>query len=515
MTLVYPLLLALSLLSIPVVIAFLRRPQPRRVVVASLLLVKALAGAPARSRRIPFRELLALAAMLLALMCTIIGSAFRAAPPPKALLVVLDTSASMAAQDRFNTAKAKLEEVLDDHPDAPVTVITTAPAQTLTWRSEDRGRLRKHVDSLKPQGEDDDLTPLLAKRCDKERPPLLIELTDNAPIEGVKCPVQRPALGDALDNNGITEMSGRAVDGLGLVEVHLKAARPGVVSLTQGTRPLGTVALPDEAAEAVVRLDLQEGGMVRASLTQSDDWADDDRAEIEVPTPTPVETLLITDNLQGFAAAALQAHPSVRLSTTQPPERDEPWDLLVIEAPLPYPTPEARNILILGQSVEALGVTQRRLVITPTLRAVAPQDPLLQYVTLDRLHIARGWTLPDGDGTEVILATSRGPMMTRTPLNAGGQLISVGFQMEDSDLALRPSFANFIANIIEQARPPLPPLSPAAGILSMQQSRPTRKAADQRDAPAEPQRLSFHWLAGLAFVLLTIEWLTQPPWRKT
>jgi hypothetical protein len=513
-TLVSPLLLLLGLLAIPLVLAFLRRPPPRRRRVSSLLLVRALATASARRRRPPPRELLSLLLMLLAMLVAIAGLALRPDPPPRGLLVVFDSSA--AAAQRRERDLVDLREALQDRPAATVSLASTAPARLLRHDSDDHEGILAVASALPTVGEDGDLAALLAPLCTAQRPPVLLVLFDvdgdSGWLDALGCPVQAPERPAARDNEGLTALSARRSDGLGLVEVYLAASAPGLVTLRADGAPVGRVTLGEEA-EALVRLDLPGASALSAEYVVTDRWRGDDRATVDLPQVSAVRALLLTEQPDSFAAAALAAHPGVDLTiATAPPAGAARWDLLVVESALTEPLPDARRVVVLGADPTLLGIGRAAVVRRPQVRVEKQRAPLLQYVDLTELYIGSGWTLRPPEGAEVLLASPRGPLALTAPLPDGGEALVLGFPLTDTDLVLRTAFVNLVANIVEWSRPAPAVGAQGVGVLSTTETH--ARPLDAVTAPGRrvPRTASLAALA--AFILLSLEWLLQCLWRE-
>jgi len=507
-SLVHPALLLLALLAVPLVVAFLRRPPPVRRTVSSLLLVRALASAPARRRRPPLRELLALALMLVALLLCVAGLATRPDPPPRGLLVVLDTSAS--AERRRGADLRALDAALRERPAAKVSLVASAPPQVLITDSTNPTAVRQAAESQPTAGVDGDLLPLLRVACVGSRPPTLLALTDALPLpllQSAGCPVEAPALPALDENRGITALSARRIDGLGLVEVHLATSAPETVTFQADGADVGQAAVD---GEALVRLDLPDAAALTARLPV-DAWAADDSASVTLPAVPTVRTLLLTERPQGFAAAALGAHPGVALTVAAPADAPAgPWDLVVQEADVAE-LPAAPRVLVLGADPQAAGVRRGVRVRRPAVEQAAEQDPLLQYVDLEQLYIGQGWTLRPPEDATVLVEGRRGPLALRTPTVSGEALV-LGFPLDDTDLVLRAAFVNLVANAVEWARPAPTAGQRGDGVLSPTESAAAPTEASTADRDGRPP-LTASLAALLALVLLSAEWVLQWAWR--
>ena len=320
--------------------------------------------------------------------------------------------------------------------------------------------------------------------------------------------MERPAL-PAVTNRGITALSMRRADSLGLVEAHLETSAPGTVRLTADGIPAGEVTVE---SPRLLRLDLPQAATLRAELTGGDGWSGDDAVTAPIPDAPRVRALLLTDSQEGFAAAALGAHPAVDLtvSAAPPPGGEDAWDLLVVEGDREMAgLPSARRVVALGADAAALGIPRSRRVRRPAVRPLDEQAALLRFIDLEALHIGAGWSLRAPADSAVLVASEQGPLMVQTE-----DLLVVGFTPEQTDLVLRPAFINLMVNVVEWATPPTPPSPPPEGALSAAE---TLAAAAEPPAARSPDGADgagvfgsgYGLAAALAALLMLAEWPLQ------
>jgi hypothetical protein len=464
-------------------------------------------------RRAPRQELLALALMLGALVALIAALAGRADPPPRGVVVVLDNSASMNAMAgdtrRFDRATQALAAALEARPDAPVTLISTAPVQVVADHRIGRSALLDRAQSLTAAGDDGPLGPLLTQICEGPRPPELIALGDTSLPSDLACPQTRPSLGGPIRNRGIARMRLRAVDGLGLVEawIEVQATEPGPVELvlSVGESEIGQVTLEVETtAEARFRLMARSGRAITARLVGADDWADDDVVVATVPPVRRVLAHLLTDAPRGYMAAALGAHPLVDLTvggvSEAPPAE---VDLLVVEVVPEVPLPERSHTVVLG--VDLPGAPLGLALADLGGFEWSETDPLLRHVQLERLHVSKARAVPIPAGGTVLGWGVAGPLMVRSTASDGSDTVTTGFAVADSDLGLRVGMANWVANLVlwaqsSDAAPGGAPQGVLSGAQTIAQPLPPQVAAET-DGTSNPVAAA----AGLAGVFLLIE----------
>ncbi|MFT5681262.1 MAG: hypothetical protein ACI8RZ_002168, partial [Myxococcota bacterium] len=385
MILAWPAALLLLGAAIPIVGAFLRRPPPRPVVVSSLLLMEALGAAVERRRMPPPRELIAMAMMLLALIALVAALALRPDPPPPGRLVLLDTSASMGTivdgQTRYDAALDALSDALSATGSGPITLVTTAPPRIQIRSAQSAVSVRSLAADLTPAGEDGDVGLLLAALC-ADSSPLLIALTEEAPLDDIGCTIYRPALPDAEGNRGITGLTLREAGAVSLFEAHLEvtAQAPVEVAITaDGLLPTTLSLTPtDGIAQRILRLSLPAGGTMTAALIGDDPFPADDTASVAIPAQARVGVRLVTERPEGFLARALEAHPGVELEVVGPNTPASPVDLLVLEAPAP--TDGARRILALQGGLSSVPAQVLGPLSEPTLLPADSDAPLTRYI---------------------------------------------------------------------------------------------------------------------------------------
>ncbi len=509
MILAWPAALLLLLGAIPVVLAFLRRPPPRAMVVSSLLLMEALGAAPEHRRLPPPRELLAMALLLLALVGLTAAVALRPDPPPPGRLVLLDTSASMATrvdgQTRLDAARTALAGALQATGDGPVTLVTTAPPRILVRDAQSPAPILAAAAAITPAGEDGGVRALLAALCAADAP-LLIALTEELDLGEPGCTLHRPALPDAPGNRGITGLTLRAAGAVSLLEAHLEVAarEPVEVVITaDGLAPSTLTLTPkDGLASRILRLSLPAGGTLTAALVGEDPFPDDDTVTVQIPAQEPLRVRLVTDRPEGFLARALRAHPGVSLEVVGAGTPAAPVDLLVLEADAPVEG--ARRILALHGGLSSVPVTTDGPLDAPALQPADPTAALTRYLDPTGIQVKTAWRLGLDDGAEALLTTPEGPVGV---LLSGGEVIALGLSLSDSDLALRLDFAHLIANVVEWARPPAAALPQPVGVLSLAQS--TAKAAAAIPPPAGPPQRDHRLVVVLVGMLLLAEWGLQ------
>lgn len=467
MTLVFPGLLALLLLGGAVAWAYLRRAPPRRARASSLLLLRMAAAAPSRQRRV--EELWSLALLLLALLAVTLAVSV-AATPPRPLVVVVDHSASMGAQlpsgsTPLDQARAALEDVLSDRPDAAVTLVTTPPLRTPVRGRVDAHAVRAAVAALQPAGPLIDPTLVVADACARLDNADLLVLSDSwTPPADLDCGAWQPNVGRVDNNAGLTALTARVADALGLVELHARVEGAPPLSVSVDGGPSQAISAP----QGVFWLTLPAGGAVQVQTT-TDPLLADNTATVSIPASTAVRATVVTTNPDGYAALALDTHPLVALTVVGPSDPIPESDLVVLEVAHADGLPQARRVLLLGAGLPDAGLSPTGTVRRPALVGAAG-DPALRWSKLDDLFVERAQVLPLPSDARPLLTSDAGPVAVRLT-RPEGDLLAFGFGLDDSDLGLRAAWLNLVANLVDEAAA-LPAALPASGLLSASESAP-------------------------------------------
>jgi hypothetical protein len=475
----HPLALGLGALLGPLVVAYLVQSRLRRRPVPSLLILRVVAGVEASRRHLrrPTHLLsLLLAALALGAMALDAAGPRAAAAGPTTLVVLLDTSSSMAARDdrglRFERALDELGRLVRAlGPEDRVALVAAGPeARLVVGLTRDRERALREAHALVPAGSNAGLGEALRVGAGFCREPgaHLVFITDGAapppPVNGA-CALEVDAVGAPAANAGITTFAARAVDGPNLTEVLLGVeasgggARKGLVTLTVDGAPVDAVPFalePGRAADRLLRLSLPPGEVLAARLTVdgADALAHDDLAAAPLPRAGRTRTLLVTARPQGYLASALALAPRADLTVVAPSAAlpAGPFDLAVLEALPRGALPEASHVAALGVDPRRFGVRPRALLKSPEVIRWAFGHPLMRFVELDKLNLASARLLEAPPGAEPLLEAPEGPLAVLIT-DGPRRTAVVGFAVDDSDLPLRVAFANLVANLVDWAAP--------------------------------------------------------------
>ncbi len=541
MTLATPFALAAFVLAIPLVAAYLHRRRRVERRVPSLLLLRVIAGTSRPTRRAWSRprHLVSLVLVLLALVGLVLALADLrdGEDVPRDFVVVLDTSASMAARDddtRLQQAKdAVVDAIAALRPGDRVALVTTG-AQTLVrvGLTEDHDRVREMIGGLEAGGTSQ-AAPAAVRiadaicRAGREGSIVLVSDLVGVDVPTTQCPIEHISVGRDGPNAGVVALSVREADALGLSEIHVgltsTLGRVQEVELTLDVDgavvDVLSLDLPaDGDVEKLHRVPLPPGERIGASIThvKQDVLALDDAASVARHGGSRVAVLLVAQTRLSFTAEALRLHPRVDLRVVGPQDALAPsdrFDLIVLEADYQAgPLPFAPKLVALGVAPTRVGVAVRGTVQTPEILRWSFDHPLFRFVDLQGLEVTEANVLTPSDEQTSLVDTEQGSLALTGRFD-GRDMVYVGFAPTATDLVLRVGFVNLVANLVEWAAPPAPERDDARqGVLSRAESRllpPPR-------LPGGSARFAGHVLAGAppwsylalaAFAALVLEWL--------
>ena len=487
---------------IPIVIAmYLLKLRRTEQVVSSVYLWRRMvrdvqANAPwQRLRRnlLLILQLLFLAALILALVRPF---TWAAGTGSQALILILDTSASMAATDvpptRLEAAKSGARQWVDGLPDqARVTVITAGDgAQVLAASSQDRRHVHQAIGKIQGGAGNGDLTSALelASAIAARQPETEIvvfsdgraRLPERLVVEGH---LRYVPIGQSGDNQAISLLTVDPPSGAGgptaFAQVTNYGAAPARRRLALYADGELVNAYDIEIApggqKAVVADNLPTGArIVEAQLGGQDALPLDDRAWAVSRTPQLAPVTLVTQgNL--FLETALALLPGLQVTTlpisqstparmAQPGRANlpnsqssvlpsfHPSILTILDAHVPLTaTLPAGNLLFIAPPSSTSLFTVTGSIEQPLLRPVDAEDPLLAHVdlgdvsVLDAARIALpAWARPVIAGD---LAGDTTPLLFAGETD-GRRVAVLAFDLHRSDLPLQVAFPLLLANMI-------------------------------------------------------------------
>jgi hypothetical protein len=441
-------------------------------------------------------------------------------------IIVMDRSASMGTADRLARAAEAVRDVVAHAGDGDEVALVTAGGDPAIEVAPTRAHsdVTAAAEAVAQRGADGDnrLDALAFQLADglcrdPERGSIvLVSDGTGLAVPPTRCSVHGVPIGAPATNLGITALSVRALDGLGMYDVHVAVAssarvdQKAEVTLTADGELVDVVTLDVPLrgdAERTVRVTIDRGHTLVASLPSGDANALDDRAEVTLSDSGPVSVLVVSTKKQSMVAEALRLHPRVELTVAVPDHLPtQRYDLVVLEDAPKMPLPPTAHVVAFGTS-PGLGAPIQ-LADDATERNVVRWDfdaPWFRYVDLHDLIVTHASLVQGGksvvdSAAGPIVASARWPDPDHPSRETDRELVVTGFALDETDLTLRAAFPNLIANFVEWAGPSTS--SPPRGVLASAESH-----VDPQDLPASASSAASApwedavWLARLAALL--------------
>ena len=479
----------LGLLFIPAVIAMylLKLRRDERVVPSTLLWTALISDVEANA---PWQKLRRSLLLLLQLLLVVI-LAFLAARPflerpaglARDIVLVLDTSASMAATDvapnRLEAAKTAALDALRDLPAGGKVSIVTADrtARIVVNETADMGRVRQVLDGIEPtsaSGDLGDALELAGKLAARSGDAQILVATDGAlatsPTASVGAPIRALTVGRSRKNQAIVALAVRTAPSavtrsvfVSIANLDLEPAQRRLELWGDGSlREVRDIFLDpqaradvviDDVAQEIETLELRLVGSDPAVATAPDDLATDDRAWAVVP-PDRTRLILLVGDGDPYLETALGYLPNVELfgvtldAYGPATERKDgrPWDLVIFEGALPEELPRSPILAIAPTDDSALGEVTGTLE-DPGIGSLSPDEPVLRYVDLSTTHIAEASRLVLPDWARTVIPGPRGAPLLYAGSRAGLPTAVLAFEPRQSDLPLQVAFPILLANL--------------------------------------------------------------------
>jgi len=413
------------------------------------------------------------------------------------LILIVDTSASMAAHDvepnRLGQAIEQARRLIASLPaEVPVTLIAAGDqVEVPLSASNDRSRLGQVFDSLRPGSGSADLATALelaSAVAAGEADAQIVLLSDG----GGQLPARLSSaaalryipIGVSGENQAISAISldpGPGGHGLSafvrLTNYGKQQVERRLVLTAYPTHPARSggqivtvrdLALPADEAVALTVPDLPtETVAIEARLEGTDILPPDDRAWAVAPLIAGAQIQIVGPGNR-FLEMALSLLPGVEVTTISPADYEAAWSsaapqttdtnwLTIFDTVLPeeghYP-PGALFFLGPLRSGEFFSVTGELTLPTPL--PASANDPLLRYVDLREVVVQRAARIPlPAWGRPVIVADdSDGAAPLLVVGERGGRRIAVlAFDLRQSDLPLRVAFPILLANLVDLLAP--------------------------------------------------------------
>ena len=488
MPFITPLALA-GLVFIPAVIAmYLLKLRRDETVVPSTLLWSRLstdveANAPWQRLR---RSLLLLLQLLLVLALVVLAARpflERPAGLARDVVLVIDTSASMAATDvvpdRLAAARDAATAALDDLPTGGRVSVIAADrsARIVVNETTDLARVRQAIGDLEPSttsGDLGDALELAGKLAARSGDAQILVATDAAvasPLTGrIDAPITVLPVGRDRKNQAIVALAVRTAPSSVTRSVFVSVANLDIESAQRRIEVWGDdhlleardVALDAQARSNVVIDDIPgDIGVVEIRLVGADPTATgqpdrlsiDDRAWAVLPRNETRLILLVGDG-DPYLETALSYLPNVELFGVTPEEYGpatqrqdgRPWDLVIFEGALPAVLPASPILAIAPPETSELGEVAGTIT-NPGIGSLSPDEPILRYVDLSTTHISEAQRLTTPEWARTVIPGPKGAPLLYSGTRAGQPAAVLAFEPRRSDLPLQVAFPILLANL--------------------------------------------------------------------
>jgi hypothetical protein len=426
-----------------------------------------------------------------------IGEAGSAGSSGRNLVVIVDASASMKAQDegpkapaRIERAKAAARSILRGLGGADAAMVVRMDGQTtaLSRFEADVPHLVRVVDGIAASDTPADLHRALQAAADALRgrnDPMIVLIGDGAyPADAREQVTWIPAAPGAalgtVDLSGIDVRFvpvGKAGRNVGIVAFNVRRYLANKLSyealvelenfgvdketvqltLLAGTDPISVKTLTLDPGERRREIYPDLGGgddrALRAHiepLAGPDAFPLDDNAFALLPERKKQKVLLVSsDNL--YLEAALLLDPNIVVDKVRPgeysAEKAQGYQVAVFDGWAPEGPPPTASLYFAGPFF--LGpVPMKGELKRPFITDVNPDHPLTRWVTLADVNIDKAFVLAPAEGDTVIARSIRDPLIVAGKRD-GKKVVEFGFGLDATDLMLRVAFPVLLVNALD------------------------------------------------------------------
>ena len=479
----------LGLLFIPAVVAMylLKLRRDETIVPSTLLWTRLVADVEANA---PWQKLRRSLLLLLQLLLVVILALLAARPfldRPAGLardvVLVIDTSASMAATDvapnRLEAAKTAAIDALRDLPTGGKVSVIAADrsARIVVNETTDLGRVRQALDGIETtsaHGDLGDALELAGKLAARSGDAQILVATDGAlatpatttvPARITVLPVGRERKNQAIVAMAVRTAPSAVTRSVFVSVANLDLERAGrrlevwgdgalieVRDLLLDAQARADVVI-DDVPRDVGTLEVRLVGPDPAVTAAPDQLAVDDRAWAIVP-PDRTRLILVVGPGDPYLETALSYLPNVELFGVTAAEYGpasertdgRPWDLVVFEGSLPVTLPRAPILAIAPGTTSPLGEVTGTLT-NPGIGSLDPDEPILRYVDLSTTHIASASRFVLPDWARTVIPGPQGAPLLYAGSRTGLPTAVLAFEPRRSDLPLQVAFPILLANL--------------------------------------------------------------------
>lgn len=481
----------LGLLFVPAVVAMylLKLRRDETVVPSTLLWSRLVADVEANApwQRLRRSLLLLLQLLLVVILVLLAARPFLERPAGLArdVVLVIDTSTSMAATDvspdRLTVAKAAAIDALRDLPTGGKVSVIAADrsARIVVNETTDLGRVRQALDGIdvsSGRGDLGDALELAGKLAARSGDAQVLVATDGSLATPIAAGTTVPAkvtvlpVGRERKNQAIVALAVRTAPSAVTRSVFVSVAN---LDLERAARRLevwgdgGLIEVRDLLLEPQARSDVVIDDVPRdvttvevrlvgadpAVTTPADQLALDDHAWAIIP-PDRERLILVVGPGDPYLETALSYLPNVELFGVTAAEYGpatertdgRPWDLVIFEGALPATLPRSPILAIGPTATSELGVVTGTFT-DPGIGSLDPDEPILRYVDLSTTHIASAAKLTLPDWARSVIPGPAGAPLLYVGSRAGLPTAVMAFEPRRSDLPLQVAFPVLLANL--------------------------------------------------------------------
>ena len=466
---------------IPLALWLFRR-QAKRVPVSTLLFFKSLAREHQESawlRRIKkwLSLLLTLLVLFFAILALARPSGNLSADAISAVVMMVDCSASMAAQDvqgqtRLDTAKQRVKERIRALPDQTVVSLISFDARphVLLSRSRNHRECLRLLEGLTPtpiEGKPEAALTVAQRLADLESHSRIWMASDSPPPSGTSTDWLPVALTEPL-NVGLTGFQIRhsplARDRYeAFVKVSAAASNKSQATTTLEVSIAGRIAqlreldlAPGESSALILPLEGVRGQQLEIRLkTAGDCFGWDNGLAAPLPKTKPLNVAWFAEKPDPFTELALSAlieNGRIEMRKGDPkawPPKEQP-DVYVFEHWLPKEWPTDRPVIALTPQSNSGPLHTRIIKSVPHdgVRSVQPDHPVLFRASSSRIAVTQTTLLSLPASIEPMWIAGNETVLAAGEFN-GQRLVVTAFSPSQSEqLALLPSFPLILGNAL-------------------------------------------------------------------
>ncbi len=479
----------LGLLFIPAVVAMylLKLRRDETIVPSTLLWTRLVADVEANApwQRLRRSLLLLLQLLLVVILALLAARPFLERPAGLArdVVLVIDTSASMAATDvapnRLEAAKTAAIAALRDLPTGGKVSVIAADrsARIVVNETTDLGRVRQALDGIETtsaRGDLGDALELAGKLAARSGDAQILVATDGAlatpATTTVPARITVLSVGRERKNQAIVAMAVRTAPSAVTRSVFVSIANLDLERAGRRLEVWGDGALievrdllldPQARSDVVIddvprdvgTLEIRLVGPDPTVTAAPDQLAVDDRAWAVVPRDR-TRLILVVGPGDPYLETALSYLPNVELFGVAAAEYGpasertdgRPWDLVIFEGSLPTTLPRAPILAIAPSATSPLGEVTGTLT-NPGIGSLDPDEPILRYVDLSTTHIASASRFVLPDWARMVVPGPQGAPLLYAGSRAGLPTAVLAFEPRRSDLPLQVAFPILLANL--------------------------------------------------------------------